>query len=111
MITVIYDWFPDVLQMIGWGMSITWKVLPASEKFQSLPKALLVKQELLKVVNYACIFLTNLPNSSKLEGVGLPDEIYLVVYSGTLPKLHLVYMLGSTMVYPGVLCIETRFQE
>lgn len=46
-----------------------------------------------------------------LEGVDLPDEIYLVSYSGSLPKLHLDYMLGSATAYPGILCIETRFQE
>ena len=111
MITVICERFPDVWQTTGWGMPIIWKVLPASEKFQSQPKSMLVKQKLLKVVNYACIFLINLPNSSKMEGVDLPDEIYLVVYSGTLPKLHLDYMLGSAMAYSGVLCIEARFQE
>lgn len=65
-------------------MPIIGKVLPASEKFQSQPKSLLVKQKLLKVVDYACIFLSNLLNSRKMEGVDLPDEIFLVVYSGTL---------------------------
>lgn len=33
-----------------------------------------------------------------LEGVNLPDEIYLVSYSGSLPKLHLDYVLRHIQV-------------
>lgn len=67
-------------------------------------------KKFLTFVNYPCIFLITFPNSSKME-IDLPDEIYLFAYFKILFKLHLDYILGSAMVYAGVLCIEMGFQE